>query len=466
MAERPDTVHPYVPNAAASVRAEMLAAIGASSIEDLYEDVPDALRVHGPLDLPEPFTAEADLIRHVDAILARNRTAAESLSFLGAGCARHFVPAVCDEVNSRGEFLTAYSGHAYEEHGRFQALFEYQSMMGELLEMDAVNVPTYDGFQAAATGLRMAARLTGRHRVLVSAHVSADLRSKLADYLRSDIEIVLIAHEPSTALLDLEALDRHLDESVAGVYFENPSYLGLIDHRGAEISAHVHAVGAVLVVGVDPISLGVLKPPAAYGADIATGDLQTLGIHMQYGGGLGGFIASADDRRHLVEYPSRLYGLAPTSVSGEYGFGEVMFDDRTSFAQREHAREWAGTAAALWAVTAGVYLALMGPTGMAEVGDGIMSRARYAMDRIGAILGVRLPFAAQHHFKEFVVDLGGTGLCVGDVNRALLARGIFGGKDLTGEFPELGQTALYCVTEMHTKADIDRLAAALAEVLA
>jgi glycine dehydrogenase subunit 1 len=444
----------------------MLAAVGASTIEELYEDIPDALRLHRPLDLPEPFAAEADLIRHIDGILARNRTTADNLSFLGAGCARHFVPAVCDEINSRGEFLTAYSGHAYEEHGRFQALFEYQSMMGELLEMDAVNVPTYDGFQAAATGLRMAARLTGRHRVLVSAHVSADMRSKLVDYLKSDIETMFIAHEPSTGLLDLDELDRHLDESVAGVYFENPSYLGLIEHRGAEIARRTHAAGADLVVGVDPISLGVLQPPAAYGADIATGDLQTLGIHMQYGGGLGGFIASADDRRHLVEYPSRLYGLAPTSVSGEYGFGEVMFDDRTSFAKRENAREWTGTAAALWAITAGVYLALMGPAGMAEVGDGIMARTRYAMDRLGAISGLRLPFAAQHHFKEFVVDFGGTGRSVADINRALLARGMFGGKDLTGELPELGETALYCVTEMHTQADIDRLAAELSEVLA
>ena len=444
----------------------MLAAIGASTIDELFEDIPDALRLHRPLDLPEPFPAEADLIRHVDGILSRNRTAADNLSFLGAGCARHFVPAVCDEINSRGEFLTAYSGHAYEEHGRFQAIFEYQSMMGELLEMDAVNVPTYDGFQAAATGLRMAARLTGRHRVLVSAHVPADMRSKLVDYLVSDIETVFVPHEATTGLLDLEALDRHLDESVAGVYFENPSYLGIIEHRGAEIAERAHAAGSVLVVGVDPISLGVLQPPAAYGADIATGDLQTLGIHMQYGGGLGGFIASADDRRTLVEYPSRLYGLAPTSVSGEYGFGEVMFEDRTSFGQREHAREWTGTAAALWAVTAGVYLALMGPAGMAEVGDGIMARTRYAMDRIAAIPGVRLPFAAQHHFKEFVVDFSGTGRTVADVNRALLARGIFGGKDLTGELPELGETALYCVTEMHNQADIDRLAAELADVLA
>ena len=465
MADRADPVHPYVPNAAPPIKAGMLAAIGASSIEELYADIPDSLRLKRPLDLPPPLASEADLVRHMDGILARNRTTESALSFLGAGCARHFVPAVCDEVNGRGEFLTAYSGHPYEEHGRFQAIFEYQSMMAELLEMDAVNVPTYDGFQAAATGLRMAARLTGRKRVLVSAHVSADMRSRLADYLKSDIEITFVPHDSSTGLMDVEALARTLDETVAGLFFQNPTYLGLIEHRAEEIAARAHSAGAILVMGVDPISLGVLRSPASCGADIATGDIQTLGIHMQYGGGLGGFIASSDDQRFVSEYPSRLYALAPTVVEGEYGFGEILFSERTSFGQREHGKEWAGTAAALWAITAGVYLALMGPHGMVDVGEGIMARTRYAISRLAAIPDVSIRFADQHHFKEFVVGFGGTGRAVADVNRALLARGIFGGKDLTHEFPELGASALYCVTEMHTAADIDRLAATLGEVL-
>jgi len=459
-------VHPYIPNSAPAVREAMLAAIGAASIEELYADIPASLRLTHPLDLPAPLSAEADLARHMDGILARNRTTQENLSFLGAGCARHFVPAVCDEVNGRGEFLTAYSGHPYEEHGRYQAMFEYQSMLGELLEMDAVNLPTYDGFQAAATGLRMAARLTHRRRVLVSAHISADMRSRLDDYLKSDLDVVYVAHDARTGLLDLDALAAVLDDTVAALLVQNPTYLGLIDPRGQDIADRLHAVGAKLVASVDPISLGVLRPPAAYSADIATGDIQSLGIHMQYGGGLGGFIASADDRQTVMEYPSRLYSLAPTAVEGEYGFGEVLFSERTSFGQREHGKEWAGTAAALWALTAGVYLALMGPKGIVEVGEGIMARARYAMDRLAAIPGVRLPFTAQHHFKEFVVDFRATGRSVTEINLALLERWIFGGKDLSGEFPELGQAALYCVTEMHTAADIDRLAATLAEVLA
>jgi len=457
-------VHPYIPNSEPEVKAEMLAAIGAASIDELYADIPESIRLRRPLALPEPFLSEAALVRHVEGILARNRTVRENLSFLGGGCAQHHVPAVCDEVNSRAEFLTAYAGEPYEDHGRFQALFEYESMMGELLEMDVVNVPVYDGFQAAATALRMSARITGRRRVLVSAHVPPDKRSKIVDYLAPDIAVELVPHEPATGQLDLAALERALDDSIAGLLVESPSYLGLIETRGSEIVRLVHAVGALAVVGVDPISLGVLDPPARYGADIACGDIQSLGIHVQYGGGHAGFIACHDDPRVVMELPSRLFGLAPTRVEGEYGFGDVAWE-RTSFARREEGKEWVGTAAALWGITAGVYLALMGPHGMRELGEGIMARSRYALERLAELPGVRIPFREQHHFKEFVVDFSATGRRVAELNRALLERGIFGGIDLSRDFPELGQAALWCVTEIHTQADLDRLVAELAEVL-
>jgi glycine dehydrogenase subunit 1 len=322
----------------------------------------------------------------------------------------------------------------------------------------------YDGYQAAATALRMAVRVTGRQRVLMSAHVSSDMRSKIIDYLRPDVALDTVSHDPDTGLLDLDALCAALDDTVAGVLLENPSYLGLIEPRGATIARLVHDAGALLIVGCDPISLGVLQPPAAYGADIVTGDIQPLGMHQQCGGGQAGFIAIHDDPAVLMELPSRIYGLAPTAVEGEYGFGEVAWE-RTSLARREEGKEWVGTAAALWGITAGVYLATMGPRGMVEVGEGIMARCRYAMDRLAAIPGVRVPFARQHHFQEFVVDLTATGRSVADIDRALLDRGIFGGVDLSRELPELGQAALFCVTEVHAQADIDRLADTLATIL-
>jgi glycine dehydrogenase subunit 1 len=166
-----------------------------------------------------------------------------------------------------------------------------------------------------------------------------------------------------------------------------------------------------------------------------------------------------------MEYPSRLFGIAPTRVPGEYGFGDVAYE-RTSFAVREEGKEWVGTAAALWGITAGVYLALMGPRGMAEIGEGIMARARYAMGRLAEIEGLQVPLFQAPHFQEFAVNFDATNKSVAEINGALLARGILGGKDLSAEFPVLGQSALYCLTEVHTQADIDRLAEALREVVA
>ncbi len=226
-----------------------------------------------------------------------------------------------------------------------------------------------------------------------------------------------------------------------------------------------HDVGAVSVVGVDPITLGVLEPPAGYGADIAVGDVQPLGMHMAYGGGHAGFIATRDDPRFVLEYPSRLFGITPTTVEGEYGFGDVAYE-RTSFALREGGKEWVGTAAALWGITAGAYLALLGPHGIRELGETILQRSHYAAKRLARIPGIRVPRFRGPFFQESVVDFSGQRKSVAQIHRALLRRGIFVGKDLSTEFPELRGCALYCVTEVHTKADIDRLVETLEEVLA
>lgn len=463
MIEKKRVAYPYIPNSEPSVKDEMLRAVGTTSVEEFYADIPESIRLNTDLNLPEPMLSEYELVRHVEGLLAKNQTARENLNFLGAGCYQHHVPAVCDEINSRAEFLTAYAGEPYDDHGRFQALFEYQSMMGELLKMDVVNVPTYDGFQAAATALRMASRITGRRRVLVSRSINPGKLSKISDYLKPDIAIELVPYDIESGLLDVGALEKNLSAEIAAVYFENPAYLGFIETQGDRISALTHECGALCVVGVDPISLGVLSPPIDYGADIVCGDIQPLGMHMQYGGGQAGFIATRDEETFVMEYPSRLFGVAPTIVEGEYGFGDVAYE-RTSFAKREGGKEWVGTAAALWGITAGVYLALMGPQGMYEIGQGIMQRSLYARRKIARIHGVRILFSGSHHFKEFVVNFDGIGRSIGEINQALLERGIFGGKDLSVEFNELGESALYCVTEVHTQADIDFLVDTIKEV--
>src|SRR5487761_2745558 len=401
-------IHPYLPNAVPAVREAMLRVIGATSVDDLYAEIPASLQLGRPLDLPAPLDSEAELARHVEGLLDRNTSTREVLSFLGAGCYPHHVPAVCDEINSRAEFLTAYAGTPYEDHGRFQALFEYASMMGELLEMEVVNVPTYDGFQAAATALRMAGRITGRPRVLAPA-------SMILDYVRPDLVVDEVAVDRATSLLDLNALRGALDGQVAAILVETPTYLGSVETQVPDIVRLAHAAGSLVIGDVDPSTLGVLAPPAAWGAEIACGDIQPLGMHQQFGGGHGGFIATQDDPRFVAEYPSRLFGIAPTTVAGEYGFGDVAYV-RTSFAVREEGKEWVGTAASLWGITAGVYLSLMGPRGMRELGETMMARTRYAMTRLADVPGVRIPFAAQHHVKEFVVDLVATGRTVDAVS--------------------------------------------------
>lgn len=462
MIKKKQIVYPYIPNSVSTVKNQMLKEVGAKGVEDFFEDIPKKLRLKKNMNLPKPLLSEYSLRKHIEGILSKNKTCQEHLNFLGAGCWQHYVPAVCDEVNQRSEFLTAYAGEPYDDHGRFQALFEYASMMGELLNMDVVNVPTYDWLQAAATSIRMASRITGRREVLVSRTISADKLSKIWDYCKPEMEIKLLDYDCESGQQDLDSLEVEISSKTAAVYFENPSYLGFVEAHGDEVSKIAHDHGAMCIVGVDPISLGILTPPIEYGADIVCGDLQPLGMHMQFGGGHAGFIATRDEEKYVMEYPSRLFGVAPTSVEGEYGFGDVAYE-RTSFALREEGKEFVGTATALWGITAGVYLALMGPQGMREIGEGIMQRSRYVMLQLSKIKGVKCPVFQSTHFKEFVVNFDGTGKTVPEINEALLKHKIFGGKDLIEEFPELGNSALYCVTEVHTKDDVDKLINALKE---
>lgn len=460
MTEKKKFVHPYIPNSVPDVQAEMCQEIGISDIEELYADIPDSLRFENDMKLPEPIHSEYALKRHVEKILAKNQTCSENISFLGGGCWQHYVPAICDEINGRSEFLTAYAGEPYEDHGRFQALFEYESLMGELLDMDVVNVPTYDWHQAASTAVRMAGRITGREEILMPDTICPERLAVIKNYCQPVMRITLVQHNPDTGLMDLSDLKAKISDQTAGIYFENPSYLGFIEEQGQAISDLTHADGALSVVGVDPISLGLIRPPSQYDADIVCGDIQGLGMHLHYGGGHAGFIASRDEEKFVMEFPSRLFGITKTCVPGEYGFGDVAYD-RTSFGVREKGKEFVGTHSALWGITAGVYLSLMGPQGMRELNQVILQRSQYTMQRLAEIPSIKAPRFQSVHFKEFVVDFNQTGKTVREINDFLRQRHIFGGRDLSQEFPDLGQCALYCVTEIHTQADIDTLIKAL-----
>ena len=281
--------YPYIPNSNEAVRKEMLDFIGAKSVEDIYAFIPDEVRMKKPLDIPAPFTTEQELSKHMNSILAEDSTCEENISFLGAGCYDHYVPAICDEINGRSEFLTAYSGDTYADHGKCQAFFEFSSMMGELLDLDVVSFPTYDGGQAASTALMMSRRINGRSKALVPENMNPNLLSQMKCYCEGMQLIGVKAKE--NGQMDLEDLKAKLDSDVAAVFIQNPCFLGFFEEQGKEIGELAHAAGAEYVVYADPSSLGITEPPADYGADISCGEIQPLGIHMSFGAGLGGYLA-------------------------------------------------------------------------------------------------------------------------------------------------------------------------------
>ena len=461
-----DFVHPYIPNSVPSIKKKMLEEIGAASADELYaEMIPDRLLMKRPMELPKALPGELDLRRHVEGLFSGDKTANDYISFLGAGCWQHYVPKVCEIIQNRSEFLTAYAGGSHSDLGRFQANFEFQSLICELLDMEVSGTPTYDWGAAAGNSVRMASRITERKEILIPRNVSPARLQILENFCGSvnpdnAIKITMIEMDPETGRVDIENLKDKMSDKVACIYFENPNYLGIIEADAKEISEIAHDLDAESVVGVDAISLGVLASPSSYGVDIACGEAQPLGIKMSAGGGSCGFIATRDELSYVAEFPMRLVSMATTSVEGEYGFGQALYE-RTSYMARENAKDWVGTTTALWGITAAVYMSLLGPKGMKELGETIIQKSNYTASLLEEIDGIEVPYSG--FFKEFPVKFSKP---VKEINESLLGHGIFGGKDITEEYPELSDAALYCVTELHSLGMIEKLETALREVLA
>jgi len=462
------TAHPYMANSVPAVQTEMLEAIGVTDIAELFEQIPLDHRTTRPLDLPPPLN-EGELRRHLLSTLAKNRTCEQNLNFLGAGLWQHHVPAACDEVVRRNEWLTSVFGEPSSDHGRNQAWFEFCSQLGELLKLDLVGLPVRSWGSAAGHAIRMAARITQRTEVAIVRAIDPERLSVIRNYcepveMESHIAVRLVDYDPATGLMNLDDLRAVVGEQTAAVYFETPSYLGVIEQQGAEIAAIARAAGAETIVGVDPISLGVLSSPVDFGADIVVGTVQPLGIHMHTGGGVGGFIASRDEDRYAHQYPTLFISIAETIKAGEYGFGLSLFE-QSSYGLRDKGNDWTGHSVYMWAIAATTYMAMMGPQGFEDVGGLILQRAHYAAQLLSDLDGIHVTFPSGF-FKEFVVNFDGTDKSVDEINAALRDLQIFGGKDLSRDFPELGASALYCVTEVHTMADIERLVGAVRKVTA
>ena len=278
------------------------------------------------------------------------------------------------------------------------------------------------------------------------------------------IRVESISYESETGLLDIEDLKAKISERTATVYVENPAHLGFIETQVDEIAEIAHDHGALFIVGVDPLSLGVLKPPGEYSADIVVGEGQALGSPMNYGGPLLGIFACRDDMQLIRQMPGRTIGMTSTVDGKRRGFCMAL-QTREQHIRREKATSNICSNESLCAVAAAVYLALLGPTGLRELGEAIVCKTRYAMQLLAKANGIKTPVFKSPHFKEFTVNFDQAGRTAQDVHESLLQHQIHGGKNISKDFPELGETALYCTTEMHSKEDIDRLCWVLEKIL-
>ncbi len=456
--------YPYIPNTR-EIREQMLREIGAANINELFADIPSQIRLKRKLKLP-PAMSELEVKRHVQAILAKNTPFTQMLSFLGGGVWPHHVPAHIRSLVQRSEFLTSYTPYQPEtSQGMLQALFEYQSMIAELVGLDVANSSMYDWATSLGEAALMCARVTRRQKFIVPKLIAKDRLSVLRNYASGPgLEVVEVGYNHRTGQLDLKQLRAELGGDVAGVYIENPSYLGFLETQGDEIAAAAHKTGALFVVGVNPISLGLFKGPGEYGADIVVGEGQPLGNPVSFGGPSLGIFACRDESKLLRQLPGRLIG-ATTTLDGKARGYCMVLQTREQHIRRERATSSICTNEALCAVSAAIYLASLGPRGLHDLAELCASNASYAMKKLNMIKGLRAPIFDAPHFNEFTLTCDDTHVSIQKLNAGLLKRGIQGGKSLRAEFPELGETALLCTTELHSREDIDRLASALNELL-
>lgn len=463
-----NVVYPYIPNTNPNIQKEMMNYVGVKDLWDLYEEIPEELRYYKDLNIPDAILDEYSIKKHTEEILSKNKNCKDYINFLGAGSPQHFIPAVVDEITNRGEFLTAYGAESWGDHGKYQTFWEYQSMLAELLETEVMSVPQFDGGQALATSLAMANRINNRNKILLPKFMSPTNRIIVENYMDSvqdelTIDIDYINNDPDTGMIDLNDLENKLDETISAVVLENPSFLGILEENAEYISNIANKVGAEFIVYTNPISLGVLEAPANYGATITCGDFHSLGLHLSAGNGQAGFISTQGDRKYLENFKDFIYGLAEPEVEGERVFGNMMVE-RTHYAKRALGKEYTGTGTNLWMISAAVYMALMGPKGMEDVGNTIINNSQYAAKKIGEIPNVSIKYSSAF-FMEFVVDFSKANKTVEEINKELLDMGIFGGLDLSKIFSGFDECALYCVTEIFTKKEIDKLVISLTEIL-
>ncbi|MBW8011003.1 MAG: aminomethyl-transferring glycine dehydrogenase subunit GcvPA [Chloroflexi bacterium] len=435
-------------------RTSMLKKIGARSIEELFEVVPEKYR-YPALDLPDALT-EIEVLADLQEIASANENPSEMPSFLGAGAYSHYIPAAVDAVLSRGEFYTAYTPYQPEiSQGTLQAVFEYQSLITYLTGMEVSNASHYDGATAAAEAVNMARLIhrNKRSKVILSPSLHPQYRATLKTYaLGSDTTFV---GEDLDLSSGPEALLEYLDEDTALVYVQYPDFFGRI-YDYAALAETVHEAGSLLAVSVNPTSLGMLKPPGDFGADIVTGEGQPLGIPLSYGGPYLGILATRQN--YVRSLAGRLVGET-TDTNGQRGF-VLTLSTREQHIRREKASSNICTNQGLMTLAATVYLSVLGKQGLREVAELCYQKAHYTADQIAKLPGFEL-WSSEPFFHEFVMRGPRP---AAEINQDLLEHDIIGGYDLGLDSPELADCLLFAVTETNSQDEIDYLVSVLAEV--
>ena len=436
-------------------RKQMLAEIGAASIDDLFSVIPAEFRFERDLDVPRQH-AESEIIDFFRA--AAQQTSSRFPSFLGAGAYRHYRPVIIDSLVQRGEFLTSYTPYQAEiTQGTLQAIFEFQTMIAELTGMDVANASMYDGSTGAAEAVMMAVRITGRHKAVVARTVHPEYREVMATYAKHQgLPSTLVEYVRETGRVDLAALDAQITEETACVLVQSPNFFGVIEDIPA-IAAIAHAKGALLIVSIaEAISLGVVRPPVE--ADIVSMEAQSFGVALSYGGPYCGVIAAKE--KYLRQMPGRLVGQTVDST-GYRGF-VLTLSTREQHIRREKATSNICTNQALVALMATIFLTIYGKEGIRELAEHNLAKADYAAKIFSEQNGAKVLFGAAPRFHEFVVE---TQEEPAALSQRLLDGKIVGGVALSRWYPELKNATLWCTTEVITKEQIDAAAGIVAGVV-
>jgi glycine dehydrogenase subunit 1 len=442
----------YIPNTDAD-RQVMVEAIGLPAVEDLFNGIPDDLRFAGPLNIPKAL-AEQEVLRHMRTLAGHNANVEDYAAFLGAGAYHHFIPSIVPVLTSRGEFMTAYTPYQPEmAQGTLQAVYEYQTLICQLADMEVANASLYDASTGVAEAVLMARRVTQRDEALLSEAVHPEYRAVLRTYLQNlGMQVHEIAVDEA-GQTPLARVRERLSPRMACVVVQSPNFFGVIEDltRFAEV---LHHEKALLVQAVaEPVSLGLLKPPGAWGADIVVGEGQSFGNALSYGGPYLGFFATKD--QYVRQMPGRLVGET-VDTEGRRGY-VLTLSTREQHIRRGKATSNICTNEGLCALAATIHLCTLGKVGLRRLAELNLQRATYARQQLATIPGCRVPFTGPT-FNEFVLE---TPKPAGDLIRQLSAQRLIPGIDLGRFYPERSHQLLMCVTEMNSRDDIDRLCSAL-----